>query len=163
MVHHPQTISQTKQLNGTILTRFRHYLADLRKDWSAFVQPLPYTYSMKVRCLTEQAPFSLLFTRHTPGFALLENGTDLPTDSYSKTFLQVLGSRLKALICTSLRRRHGEHHTTVQTRIQSPCCFCKHHSAAWRQAANRQATFRRNVIHGCRPNCTERVQQIDAT
>lgn len=43
--YHPQTNGQAKKFNTTIASKLRNYIADHKKDWDAYVDPLtPITF-----------------------------------------------------------------------------------------------------------------------
>lgn len=90
---HLQTDSQVWRFNKRILTFVRHYVAELRKDWDAYIQALLYGYNTQALRLTNRTPFSLAIRGHSPGSTLPTTDSAHPTDSYAKTFLQILQSR----------------------------------------------------------------------
>lgn len=88
--NHPQTEGKAEQLNKTILTRLRHYVAEQQKDWDTFDKPLTYVYNTQVYRSTYQTRFSLVLSLHLPGPTMLKAGGALPADSDAETTLRVL-------------------------------------------------------------------------
>ena len=43
--YHPLIIGQTERYNSTLIARLRHYVAERRRSWDAFVQLLTYAYN----------------------------------------------------------------------------------------------------------------------
>lgn len=64
--YHPLSNGQAKMFSTTIVARLQHYVAEQRKDWVAFVQPLYYAYKTQVQRTPTMTPHSLLLSRHLP-------------------------------------------------------------------------------------------------
>lgn len=90
--YHPETRSQAERSNKVISISLQHYVAKHQKDYDAFVQQLIYTYSTQVHRLTEQTPFDLVLSRHSPRPTLLESVSTFRTVGYAKTSPKVLRS-----------------------------------------------------------------------
>lgn len=55
-----QPIAKVERCNKTIITRPRHYIANHRRDWDVFVQPLTHAYNRQV---TKASLNNLIFSR----------------------------------------------------------------------------------------------------
>lgn len=102
--------------------RFRHYVAKPQISSAIFVQPLAYAYNTQVHRCIELSSFRVVFKCHSPGAALFDFPSTIPTDFSGNVSLFTLPNQILAKL--SIKKEKVDNPlTAVQSNTSTTAAF----------------------------------------
>lgn len=152
-----QTNGQLKRYSKTLVLRLRLYIADNRKSWDNFVQPLTYAYNCRVYHCAFQTLFSLVLLGNPPRLDTTDTPTALASDLYIATnpatirqYIMIQLPSMQTKVSVALAQQPARYERCFDKKLKSLTVFCAGQMVAVNKAslttlpANRKSYIKPN-------------------